>query len=504
MDFGRPLIYTPGIVSKSGIRLVPENHLGTDPLDVQCCQAANEAAIDLLLGGNHNRPPSKTTVANVSNSSTDNNDVGSTPSSSSSSSSSSNNKSSLVAVDCTQYTERHLPPPTRNIRPGDLVVIFESFNDLNFVYAKPGDIFSNRNGHFHHNDFIGKPYGCKIRSHNMDGLGFLYLLRPTPELWTRSLPHRTQIVHELDASMIIHYLELRPNMIVCESGTGSGAMSHAILRSIAPCGKLHTYEFNGMRATKAKKEFVEHGLGHLVQVYHRDVCGKVTLLNTSTKKCNLSIDLASSSNGDDDDDDGNAAATTNDEDVEDDGRGGFLIGQAKAHAIFLDLPEPWLAIPHAAYTLRPNGRIGTYSPCMEQTQRTCAALRRHGFHSLRTVEARLQEYFVSEVDMECPPFTCTPPNIITDAVLSVEKARINGEAVVPISSSKVTDNGGVEQGVRGDDTKPEVIGDCSNSKKRKVTNKILCARPFSQMRGHTAYLTFATAGNAKRPDPNKM
>jgi hypothetical protein len=106
--------------------------------------------------------------------------------------------------------------------------------------------------------------------------------------------------------------------------------------------------------------------------------------------------------------------------------------------------------------------------------------------------------------MECPPFTCTPPNIITDAVLSVEKARINGEAVVPISSSKVTDNGGVEQGVRGDDTKPEEIGDCSNGKKRKVTNKILCARPFSQMRGHTAYLTFATAGNAKRPDPNKM
>ena len=428
----------------------------------------------MLLG--NNRPPSKTTAVDKSNDDC-------TPSSS-------NNKS-IISVDSTKYTERHLPPPTRHIRPGDLVVIFESFNDLNFVYAKPGDIFSNRNGHFHHNDFIGQPYGCKIRSHNMDGLGFLYLLRPTPELWTRSLPHRTQIVHELDASMIIHYLELRPNMIVCESGTGSGAMSHAILRSIAPCGKLHTYEFNGMRATKAKKEFVEHGIGHLVQVYHRDVCGKVTLLNNTTKKqCKLSIDLASSSNGGDD----GSTATTNktDVDVDDDGRGGFLLGQAKAHAIFLDLPEPWLAVPHAAYTLRPNGRIGTYSPCVEQTQRTCAALRQHGFHSLRTVEARLQEYFVSEVDMECPPFTCTPPNIMTDAVLSVEKARINGEAVVPISS-KVTDNGGVDLPVGRDD----------NGKKRKVTNKILCARPFSQMRGHTAYLTFATAGN--KPDhPNKV
>ena len=72
------------------------------------------------------------------------------------------------------------------------------------------------------------------RSRNNDGLGFLYLLRPTPELWARSLPHRTQIVHELDASLIVHFLNLCPNMVVCESGTGSGAMSHAILRSIAP------------------------------------------------------------------------------------------------------------------------------------------------------------------------------------------------------------------------------------------------------------------------------
>jgi 16S rRNA A1518/A1519 N6-dimethyltransferase RsmA/KsgA/DIM1 with predicted DNA glycosylase/AP lyase activity len=88
------------------------------------------------------------------------------------------------------------------------------------------------------------------------------------------LPHRTQIVHELDSSMIIHYLDIGPNMTVCESGTGSGAMSHAILRSIAPRGMLHTYEFNGMRAKRARLEFEGHGLGHLVEVHHRDVCGK--------------------------------------------------------------------------------------------------------------------------------------------------------------------------------------------------------------------------------------
>ncbi len=48
---------------------------------------------------------------------------------------------------------------------------------------------------------------------------FLYLLRPIPELWTRSLPHRTQIVHELDASMIVHYLDVGPDMVVYRPGS---------------------------------------------------------------------------------------------------------------------------------------------------------------------------------------------------------------------------------------------------------------------------------------------
>ena len=34
-----------------------------------------------------------------------------------------------------------------------------------------------------------------------------------------------------------------------------------------------------------------------------------------------------------------------------------------------------------------------------------------------------------------------------------------------------------------------------NGKKRKC-NKILCARPFAQMRGHSAFFTFTTASNA--------
>lgn len=49
-------------------------------------------------------------------------------------------------------------------------------------------------------------------------------------------------------------------------GTGSGSLSHAMIRSILPTGHLHTVEFNGERHRKAKLEFEEHGLKEYVSV----------------------------------------------------------------------------------------------------------------------------------------------------------------------------------------------------------------------------------------------
>ncbi|KAL3797091.1 hypothetical protein HJC23_000429 [Cyclotella cryptica] len=454
MDFGRPMVCNPGVVAKSNIRLVPETYLGDDPLDILVCQASNDAAKDLFLGNDN--PSSDSTKKDTSSEPT--NDT----------------EKHLSRVDHALYAEHHLPAPRPTIQPGDLVVVFESFNDLNFVYATPNEVFSNRNGHFPHHDFISKPYGCKIRSKNNNGLGFLYLLRPTPELWARSLPHRTQIVHELDASMIVHYLNLIPNMVVCESGTGSGAMSHVILRSIAPKGKLHTYEFNKIRADKARVEFQGHGLGHLVEVHHRDVCGKKALLNMNQQESNQP---AASDETETDE--------IKDKDSADDGKGGFQLGESAAHAIFLDLPEPWLAVKHAAFTLKTSGRICSYSPCMEQTQRTVVALKQYGFHSIQTVEARLKEYFVDEVEMEAPPTVL--PAIPTEETATLEKERHVAGGVLPKEDSEVNSD----------------IENAENKLQPGAKKRKLCARPFSQMRGHTAFLTFATAGGSMPRIPDK-
>lgn len=309
MDFARNHEHHQSIATKSGIRHI--SHDGSSStLDDMLITAANRTAADLLVEAQGD--PDK--------------------------------------VNASFYTDR-MAPLSEAIQTNDLVVIFESFDNLSFCYAQPGAIYSNRNGNFHHADFIGKTYGCKVRSRDNRGYGYVYLLKPTPELWARSLNHRTQIIHELDASMIVYHLDLRPNMVVCESGTGSGALSHCILRTIAPHGMLHTFEFNQHRAEAARQEFAKNRVDHLVTVHHKDVCGK-----------------------------------------REDGTGGFDQPQASVDAISLDLPEPWLAIPHAAYCLKPNGQIASYSPCVEQSQKTTVAMKEAGFHSIKTMEFRLREH----------------------------------------------------------------------------------------------------------------
>jgi len=337
--------------------------------------------------------------------------------------------SSDKLVDTSNYPEIYREPHSK-IQEGDLVVIFESFENLKFAYVRCGDQYANRFGQFPHEDFIGKPFGTKLRSRNNQGYGFCYLLRPTPELWSRSLYQRTQIVHELDQSQIVFQLWLKPNMTVVESGTGSGAMSHALLRTIAPKGHLYTYEFNKVRADAARSEFEKNGVQSLVTVSHRDVQ-----------------------------------------------KDGFDRPAVSVDAIFLDLPEPWWAVSHAASILRPGGRLASYSPCMEQTQRVVQALNNSGFHSIKTMEYRLREHYVDEINLPPPPGNKRPRFVTHDQESRRREAAAMGEETVTVDEDKAMPNSNEESvNVEGTEGNPMVV-----------------ARPYTMMRGHTAFLTFATA-----------
>lgn len=47
----------------------------------------------------------------------------------------------------------------------------------------------------------------------------------------------------------------------------------------------------------------------------------------------------------------------------------------RADVVFLDPPQPWLSIPFAASTLKADGLVCSFSPCIEKVQRPCETFR---------------------------------------------------------------------------------------------------------------------------------
>jgi tRNA A58 N-methylase Trm61 len=324
---------------------------------------------------------------------------------------------------------------------------------------------------------------------------------------------------------------------------GSGAMSHAIIRSISPSGTLHTFEFNKNRADKAREEFTRNKVDRMVIVHDRDVCGKqpsitsssnVVVDSTVNNTNNSSNSILNNNNNEEEEEEATTTRTTTS--ATQNSAGGFGIGGQIADAIFLDLPEPWLAVPHAAYTIKPNGQICSYSPCVEQTQRCVAALRECGFHSIKTMEARLREYYVDDVELESPPkarlpragvedtTTITTANNAVDCFAeqpSESESATSSSAAFPQSSKKFhrfpdSEDTGAEADNERSEAEEVVIpsvernGPINSSSASTAVEKVptkkkkLCARPFPIMRGHTAFLTFATAGLKIRPDPSAV
>lgn len=52
------------------------------------------------------------------------------------------------------------------IRDGSLVILYSTRDNIETIIIKRNAAFDNKHGRFHHNDFIGKPYGSRVRLYN--------------------------------------------------------------------------------------------------------------------------------------------------------------------------------------------------------------------------------------------------------------------------------------------------------------------------------------------------
>lgn len=361
--------------------------------------------------------------------------------------------------------------------------------------------------------------------HSVNKKGFVYLLRPSPELWTISLPHRTQILYAPDMAFVAMKLNLSPGACVVEAGTGSGSFTHFLARTVgrgppasngagqthaawptqrAPSevprhrtdapydGRVYSFEFHAERVEKARAEFTAHGLDTTVVLHHRNVC-----------------------------------------------KAGFGLTH-EADAVFLDLPAPWEAVTFAKDALRRDvmTRICCFSPCIEQVLRTVTALSDAGYTDIATYESlvRTHESLTNVAPLES----------IGDVVARIrqteakresrrtiqmaqsklererrqaEKAAAEGASTVdatgPVSDShshkrKAEEDTGeapakkpakadtdIDVASRPHETDPPAEMLYSQGFRQKVERRSVMlanvySRPFPQMRGHTSYLTFAT------------
>lgn len=234
------------------------------------------------------------------------------------------------------------------VAQGDLLIVWLTRDSVQSLVVTPGNEFNSRYGHYRHSDLLGIPYGSKVASRT--GKGFIHILRPTPELWTLALPHRTQILYLADIAFITSWLHVRPGSVVIEAGTGSGSFTHSIARTVGTTGRVYTYEFHEARAKKAADEFARHGMSDIVTLAHRNVC-----------------------------------------------KNGFAVADT-ADAVFLDLPAPWEAIEHAKSALRKDRltRICCFSPCIEQVLRTVSTLNDAGFTDITMYETLLRPHEVTQ------------------------------------------------------------------------------------------------------------
>lgn len=308
--------------------------------------------------------------------------------------------------------------------------------------------------------------------------GFIHVLRPTPELWTSSLPHRTQVVYTPDYAYILSRIRARPGTKIIEAGSGSGSFTHASVRAVyngypkAPeesKGKVWSFEFNEARFHRMEEEIEAHRLEGLVQITHRDVYND-----------------------------------------------GFLVDgkSPEATAVFLDVPKPWEALTKLLQspvdtsdsedqkTLSPLDRrqsvhLCTFSPCIEQVTRTVQAMRTLGWTDVDMVEVSHKRINVTRdrigINLLSDKGVNTSPADVTEALVRLKevgkKTQDFHKAQFAKSGPKSGEQMDVDTPAKSSDS-PAVANGEAQAEKTWMQGRLV-HRTEPELKTHTSYLVFA-------------
>jgi len=208
---------------------------------------------------------------------------------------------------------------------------------------KAGETFQHSGQTIAHDELIGKADGSLV---TLSRGKRMLAVRPTLGDYVLKMPRGAQVIYPKDLAMITLWADIYPGARVFESGTGSGALTLALLRAVGERGSVVSYEAREDFARTARMN-IERYLGPVANL---------TLRKRDTYE---GIDPA----------------------------------DAPFDRMILDLPEPWRVVPLAVSALRPGGIYLSYVPTVPQVMQTVAALERAAvFGLIRTFETLLRTW----------------------------------------------------------------------------------------------------------------
>lgn len=230
---------------------------------------------------------------------------------------------------------------------GDRIHLVDAKGRHYALTLKAGDLYQLSGHKIAHDDLIDKPDGSIV---TLSGGKSMLALRPTFGEYVLKMPRGAQVLYPKDLALIPMWADVYPSARVFEAGTGSGALTMALLRAVGPGGLVVTYE--------AREDFAR-----MARLNIERYMGETSNLVTLRKNAYEGIELL------------------------DDG--------VPFDRVVLDLPEPWQVVPHAARALRSGGIYLSFVPTVPQVQHTVAALQNAAvFAMVETFETLLRTWSI--------------------------------------------------------------------------------------------------------------
>jgi tRNA (adenine57-N1/adenine58-N1)-methyltransferase len=227
-------------------------------------------------------------------------------------------------------------------RAGETCLLIDTKGRRYLVDLDESAQFQYHAGTLRHAEIIGGPEGAELRS---SGGSRLLALRPRLADFILTMPRGAQVVYPKDIGPMLHWGDIRPGSVVLEAGTGSGALTMALVQAVGPEGKVVSVE-----------QRADH-LAHATRTIERFFGGC---------PANLTLRL------------GDVAE---------------VVAEVQPDRLVLDLPEPWEVVAAAAHHMETGGVLTAYLPTVPQVQQLRTALRHSArFGDVTTFEILLREW----------------------------------------------------------------------------------------------------------------